>query len=417
MMPIYVIVIFSLIGLGALLFQVGRAATLRTDAQTAADAAALAGAKELSEQLFFADGSVGGLDEAAVRAAAADYAAENDAELIDFELNACGARVEVRTEQELDGSEAEQIDAEGDAAEAHAAASMGPSLGAGPIGLFGAPVDGSVPEVMKPAAQLARRLGLQITSTTGGSHTPGSYHYQGLAIDVSNSSSPTPQMAAFYNAAKRIFAGRLLELFYDPLGGIKDNQEIGQIGGHSDHVHIALAPGRNVDLDELGSTELVGPVAGPQLVPYEQVSECALDGADSLLSAFSGYGGFTPSASSAEIASAICRIGREIGVSDKIMLSAFETAIVESGVRNLPDGDRDSAGVFQQRPSQGWGSYAQVTNVAYAANTYFRRAIAADRPGLTPGQLAQAVQRSAYPLKYDAAQADARALMEQVGCT
>ena len=58
----------------------------------------------------------------------------------------------------------------------------------------------------------------------------------------------------------------------------------------------------------------------------------------------------------------------------KVRLSAFEAAIVESGVHNLNYGDRDSLGVFQQRPSQGWGTPAQVTNVDYAATQFITRA-------------------------------------------
>jgi len=422
MMPIYIVVIFSVLALGALLFQVGRAATLSSDAQTAADAAALAAAKELSEQLFSADGSVSSLDESAVRAAAEDYAAQNDAEVTDFALNACGVRVTVETLSELSGEEAEETGVEGDAAEGRAAAAMGPESGTG-AGVFGAPADGPVPEVLQPAAELARSLGLTVTSTTGGSHSAGSYHYQGLAIDVSNSSGPTTEMASFYQQAKQRFDGRILELFYDPLGSVFNNVESPEaIGGHSDHVHLALSPTRIAGAPILGSGgsafgSLSSAVAGAQLVEYESVSECSLGGIENLLTLSSGYGGFAPSASSEDIGQAMCRIGNDLGVSDKIMLSAFETAIVESGIRNLPGGDRDSAGVFQQRPSQGWGSFAQVTDVAYAANTYFRRAIDADNSGLSAGQLAQSVQRSAYPLKYDAAESDARAFIAKIGCS
>ena len=84
----------------------------------------------------------------------------------------------------------------------------------------------------------------------------------------------------------------------------------------------------------------------------------------------------------------------------KVRLSAFEAAIVESGVHNLNYGDRDSLGVFQQRPSQGWGTPAQVTNVDYAATQFITRAIRANG-GQSAGQLAQDVQRSAFPERYD----------------
>ncbi|MGP3953007.1 hypothetical protein [Streptomyces sp. 7N604] len=111
-----------------------------------------------------------------------------------------------------------------------------------------------------------------------------------------------------------------------------------------------------------------------------------------------------------EVAKVIYLVGRELQVSDKAMLAGFEAALVESGMENLNHGDRDSVGVFQQRPSQGWGSPAQCMNVNYATHKFFERAIKADRdnPGFTPGQLAQKVQVSAFPERYDQREAEAK---------
>lgn len=95
------------------------------------------------------------------------------------------------------------------------------------------PVNGSNRQKLDYAANLAREMGLRITSTTGGKHTPGSYHYRGRAIDVAGSPS---QMAAYY---RRLAGSRPTELFYDPVGGIKNGSNIGAIGGHRDHVHVA----------------------------------------------------------------------------------------------------------------------------------------------------------------------------------
>lgn len=52
---------------------------------------------------------------------------------------------------------------------------------------------------------------------------------------------------------------------------------------------------------------------------------------------------------------------------------ALATALQESGLRNLPGGDRDSAGLFQQRPSQGWGTYAEVTDPVQASRAFYAR--------------------------------------------
>ncbi len=75
---------------------------------------------------------------------------------------------------------------------------------------------------------------------------------------------------------------------------------------------------------------------------------------------------------------------------------ALMTAMTESDLENLDHGDRDSLGLFQQRPSQGWGSPAEVMDPAYATVTFVRRLLAL--PGWqreAPWVAAQAVQRSA----------------------
>jgi cell wall-associated NlpC family hydrolase len=93
---------------------------------------------------------------------------------------------------------------------------------------------------------------------------------------------------------------------------------------------------------------------------------------------------------------------------------AMSTAIVESELTNVRYGDRDSLGLFQQRPSQGWGSLAQVLNPAYAAGTFYDRLLAV--PGwatLPAGVAAQTVQASAYPDRYAPAEPAAAALVAQ----
>lgn len=110
---------------------------------------------------------------------------------------------------------------------------------AGNVGL------GSMPASLQAAMALAQQMGLTITSTTGGGHTPTSWHYKGRAFDASNGSSPTPQMRAFALAVARRWGSSALEMFYDPLGWyIKNGAKVsGSIGGHSDHVHVAMQKG------------------------------------------------------------------------------------------------------------------------------------------------------------------------------
>jgi hypothetical protein len=101
---------------------------------------------------------------------------------------------------------------------------------------------------------------------------------------------------------------------------------------------------------------------------------------------------------------------------DKILLALFEAGIVESGMRNLNHGDRDSVGFLQQRPSQGWGSREQCMDPRYATTQFVKKAQKLDPDRYaTAGQLAQAVQVSAFPLKYDAVKLEATNLLKKVG--
>ena len=97
----------------------------------------------------------------------------------------------------------------------------------------------------------------------------------------------------------------------------------------------------------------------------------------------------------------IVAVGAGIGVPAAAEVIAVAVALQESSLTNLPGGDRDSAGLFQQRPSQGWGSYAQVTDPVFASTTFYTRLLAV--PGWQQMPLtvaAQTVQRSGLPDAY-----------------
>jgi hypothetical protein len=80
---------------------------------------------------------------------------------------------------------------------------------------------------------------------------------------------------------------------------------------------------------------------------------------------------------------------------------AYATAFQESKLENLSYGDRDSVGIFQQRPSQGWGSATQLQDPAYAARAFFGALVKVPRYATIPVyQAAQAVQHSADGYAY-----------------
>ncbi|MEU7028826.1 M23 family metallopeptidase [Streptomyces sp. NPDC046275] len=100
-------------------------------------------------------------------------------------------------------------------------------------------------------------------------------------------------------------------------------------------------------------------------------------------------------------ASIITNVARSRGMPPRAAVIGVATAIQESTLRNIRYGDRDSQGLFQQRPSQGWGTVAQVTDPIYASNSFFERLAKVDKWQVKPlTQAAQNVQRSGFPDAY-----------------
>jgi hypothetical protein len=99
-----------------------------------------------------------------------------------------------------------------------------------------------------------------------------------------------------------------------------------------------------------------------------------------------------------------------LGLPDHAVTVALATALQESKLRNLTYGDRDSLGLFQQRPSQGWGTAAQVSEPTYAATAFFRALVKLpDWQTLSVADAAQRVQRSADGSAYAVWEPEARA--------
>jgi murein DD-endopeptidase MepM/ murein hydrolase activator NlpD len=107
-------------------------------------------------------------------------------------------------------------------------------------------------------------------------------------------------------------------------------------------------------------------------------------------------------ASNAQI---IITVGQQMGVPPRGWVIAIATALQESALRNLPhlgaDNDHDSLGLFQQRPSQGWGTPEQISDPVYASTVFYERLLQVGRWQELPlTQAAQQVQRSAFPDAY-----------------
>lgn len=89
---------------------------------------------------------------------------------------------------------------------------------------------------------------------------------------------------------------------------------------------------------------------------------------------------------------------------------ALATALQESDLANIEHGDRDSLGIFQQRPSQGWGTVEQILDPVYSTNAFYDALVRVDGyQDMAVTEAAQAVQRSAFPDAYAQHEARARA--------
>jgi LysM repeat protein len=122
----------------------------------------------------------------------------------------------------------------------------------------------------------------------------------------------------------------------------------------------------------------------------------------------------------------IVAVGQRLGVSDYGIVIALAAAMQESSLRNINYGHLDSVGLFQQRPSAGWGTVAQLTNAEHAAKLFYggpsnpNKGVTsglldvAGWSSLTVTQAAQRVQVSAFPDAYAKWETSARSWLSQI---
>jgi hypothetical protein len=441
--PLLMVVMLSLLAFGVLFFQVGRAAIFSTEAQTAADAAALGAVEDIKSQLTAQVAATGTsdlalLDPGRIKAAAERYANKNKGRVIKLERRGVDVKVWTQTLETL-GGDAKRIDQEDARGTARARARIDVLAIAQPSGgqNIGSNGGGGIKrikdrewkelagEISEPPTcgtdagsndlvtlgKMLQEHGFAVAENLEMGHNPpdgvhaeGGFHYKcrrSGALDVNADNGP--------GSEKQIIDGIVREV-----------QELGfrtiwQAAGHFDHIHI--------DLANSGAIGVGGSDGGAVGALEETGLDVKLIDWDAAYTPFGGFGGLYAGGTyggppNMKIAAIICDVLDKYAAGARVRLSAFEAAIVESGVHNLTYGDRDSLGVFQQRPSMVyWGTAAQIMDPVHAADIYIRTAIARQNlPDVrygTAGQLAQKVQGSAYPLRYDQVQMQALALMEK----
>jgi hypothetical protein len=429
-LPGLVMLLLAILALAVMGFQIGKAAILRSQAQTAADAAALAGAREIKRQLqvqwaMYGTTDISAIDQPLVRARMEEYARRNGGRVDDAKVEGVDVRVWVDTEKEL-GVDARNVDSEHDRGGARARATL--SLGASLVGATGGMMPpfagGGTPHITdeewdaigrkigKPPLSCPEdviTLGLflkshgffvwqnnhpQLGGDAGHSYNPSSWHLKcgGMgAIDVNFDNGNE-------GAALDAIRGPVEKLGFFTIWRAKD---------HYNHMHI------DASTSAAGGS---GGFAGPLDDVLLDVRLIDWDKEISSLPVLGQYGttGTYGGPPDLKIVSLICQMSEPFG--DKIRLAAFEAAIVESGIHNLNFGDADSHGVFQQQWSVGeWGTKEQTMDPVHATHMFLITAAGMDRAGMSAGQLAANVQRPREDLRgrYAAVEGQAQALIRE----
>lgn len=126
-----------------------------------------------------------------------------------------------------------------------------------------------------------------------------------------------------------------------------------------------------------------------------------------------GAGVFTLDPEQALNATTIAAVGKRTSLADHAVTVALATALQESNLHNLTYGDRDSVGLFQQRPSQGWGTRAQVLDPRFASLAFYRALTKVSGwEKMAVADAAQAVQHSNAPGAYGQWESEARAIAQ-----
>lgn len=234
----------------------------------------------------------------------------------------------------------------------------------------------------KPNTALQKTLAPAPTTPIAsvGSTTPNATTAQPSPIKTALGGSTAPQASGFMN--------NIQTPVYQPLYS-------GQMGQKSDSIYGRLnAINQTTDvLDEESRTKVA--IANSKINSWN--SRMAQNQSSTLNGDFTGNGDSGLDGEQLDNARAIAQIGKQRGLSDQGIQIALMTALTESGLRNLRYGDRDSQGLFQQRPSQGWGSVDQVTNREYATNKFYDALARTNFAAMNPWQAAQAVQKSFDP--------------------
>jgi putative Flp pilus-assembly TadE/G-like protein len=430
-LPGLIVLMLAILALGVLAFTVGKAAVLRSGAQTAADAAALAGARSIKQQLIAQMASTGTADfarvsEPVVRAAAADYAKRNGARLTDMKMEGADVRAWVSTNEKIDPP---KEDREGKArgrarVELVTFQSLGLNFSGGGGAMGGG--TGNVHITDKEWKELEKDL-----------HKPLDCPDMRVLADFFKKHGAIPPFENVYMGDPPMAPGGERDstsrhYACDNSGAIDLNYPQGieasvieevrphliklgfftmwQVENHYDHMHVdfggGVSPTPGSSLGAAGS--LTDSFLEIKLIDWEAPTPIGL------ASQFvGGAGGIPFGPPDPKIAIPLCQELDRFNVSAKVRLAAWETAIVESGVKIPPTNDGTSLGPFQQIANGAWGTAEQRLDPHHSAAAFIRAAQKIEHRYPDAGTLAQGVQGSDFPDRYGQRAGQAAALNDK----
>lgn len=171
----------------------------------------------------------------------------------------------------------------------------------------------------------------------------------------------------------------------------------------------------------VAATGTIGEVVSGSSSAGAGSTEYDMDACEASVGPFTGKGGGAAKAGrlskeQRDNVALMVRIGKKHNLPPLAWQVAIQAGMTESGLRSLDHGDRDSLGLFQMRPSQGWGTPEQVTDPKYAINKFFNVLKGVPKwQQQRPGDSAQAVERSAFPDRYNEWESMAATLIKNEG--
>lgn len=237
------------------------------------------------------------------------------------------------------------------------------------------------------------------------SATPDHVPVMGTPATSGTNSSVAPD-----NASANILPSQSAMQGASVAGSADTNHALGA-GSNPEKINPIQAPAGNVDpnapqhgidtsdIDEIGRTANTNQAQIMQMRQAQMAQQTTNSGglpANGTLQL--GNGTSVPGFDNDQVnnARSIIQNGLQRGMSRADIETAVMTGLTESSLRNVQGGDRDSLGLFQQRPSQGWGNPDQIMDPNYAAGKFYDTLASTNHAGMTPWQAAQAVQRSAF---------------------